>query len=214
MSENLIANHDKMYKLLEKAIPSNAVDYCFDIWLNFPFHFKINKDRRTKLGDYRFHHNTQFHVITINQGLNPYAFLITYIHEVAHRITMEEHGRKVSPHGKEWKQTYGTLLQALLSKNIFPKDIIIPLVNHINQPKASSCADPVLYQVLKKYDPEISSINTLLKSIKTGEKFIFRDKTYIKEVTKRTRALCKEVATGKKWLIPLVMEVGIVRSHS
>lgn len=213
MSEKTVANQDKMYKLLENAIPENAVDYCLELWLNFPFHFKITRDRRTKLGDYRFHHHLKSHAITVNQGLNPYAFLITYIHEVAHRVTMEEYGRKVKPHGKEWKHVYGTLLKSLLAKNIFPKDITIHLIQHIHQPKASSCADPALYEVLKKYDPEFSSNNILLKNIKTGEKFIFRNKIYIKELTKRTRALCKEVSTGKKWLIPLVLEVDVIQAH-
>lgn len=207
MSEKLVPDQDKMYKLLAKAIPGNAVDYCYEIWLNFPFHFKITKDRRSKLGDYRYFHQSESHSITVNKGLNPYAFLITLMHEVAHRITMQEYGKRVKPHGKEWKQTYRSLLQPLLRENIFPKDILISLMKHTHQPKASSCADPVLYQVLKKYDVNNLSNRTFLHEIEVGKKFIFRDKTYIKEVTKRTRALCKDLATGKKWLIPLVMEV-------
>ena len=207
MSEKTITHQSKIYKLLEKAIPKNTLDYCYEIWLNFPFHFKITKDRRSKLGDYRYFHQSELHIITINQGLNPYAFLITFIHEVAHRITMQKYGKRAKPHGKEWKQTYRSLLQPLLQQNIFPTDILIPLIKHTYQPKASSCADPVLYQVLKKYDVNNLSNSTFLNEIKVGEKFIFRDKIYIKEVTKRTRALCKELATGKKWLIPLVMEV-------
>ena len=207
MTEKLIPDQDKMYALLEKAIPENAVDYCYEIWLNFPFHFKVTKNRQSKLGDYRYFHPTKSHSITINKGLNSYAFLITFIHEVAHRITMQECGKKVKPHGKEWKQTYRSLLQPLLHENIFPKDILIPLRKHAHQPKASSGADPVLYQVLKKYDVNNLSNRTFLHEIEAGKKFIFRDKTYIKEVTKRTRALCLDLTTGKKWLIPLVMEV-------
>ena len=207
MSEKPKISSEKIYRLLEKAILPQAVDYCYDLWKQYPFQFKISKDRSTKLGDYRYFPTSKTHIISVNQGLNTYAFLITFIHEVAHRITMEKYGRKVKPHGKEWQQTYRSLLQPLLQENIFPEDILILLIQHINRPKASSCADPQLYQVLKNYDLQRSPSLTFLQDIHPGERFVFRGKAYVKEVTKRTRALCKDVGTGKKWLIPLVVEV-------
>ncbi len=206
MTKKLSAS-GKMHILLERTVPKSALSYCHDIWQKFPFHFKITRDRRTKLGDYRYHHIKKSHTITINRGLNPYAFLITFIHEVAHLITMEEYGRKVKPHGKEWKQTYAALLKPLLNDGIFPKDILTSLIQHTRQPKASSCADPALYQVLKKYDENGEHPGVFLKEIAIGAKFLYRKKVYQKVETKRTRALCKEVTTGKRWLMPLVMEV-------
>jgi SprT protein len=207
MSDKPKISSEKVYRLFEKVILPQAVDYCYELWKQYPFQFKISKDRRSKLGDYRYFPTSRSHIISVNQGLNPYAFLITFIHEVAHRITMEKYGRRVKPHGKEWQQTYGSALKPLLQANIFPKDILASLIKHIHQPKASSCADPLLYQVLKKYDPQRPPNLTFLQDIKAGDRFIFRGKAYVKEVTKRTRALCKDVITGKKWLIPLVVEV-------
>ena len=43
------------------------------------------------------------HRISVNENLNPYAFLITLLHEVAHMTTWEKHRlrmRRCRPHGR------------------------------------------------------------------------------------------------------------------
>lgn len=157
------------------------------------------------MGDYRFDHRNGRQTITINNDLNPYSFLITYLHEVAHLLTFEQHGRKVAPHGQEWKNTFKKTLKPVLNEQNFPTDILQALINHFASPKATSCSDPVLYALLKKYDEDNGEV--LLKEIPIGGLFQFNNKTYQKLEVRRTRAICQEVKSKKKYLIALIAGV-------
>ena len=78
--------------LLKNLLPSIVNNYCFQLYKKYQFRLKITAPRKTKLGDYRFRASNKTHLITINCNLNPYAFLIVYLHEVAHCITTIKHG--------------------------------------------------------------------------------------------------------------------------
>lgn len=75
--------------ILEKYVPPASTDYCHQLLYRYGFRLKITRSRKTKLGDYRFLSVQKKHVITVNHDLNPFQFLITYIHEVAHLVTFE-----------------------------------------------------------------------------------------------------------------------------
>lgn len=122
-------------------------------WIvKYKIQLKITRNRRTKLGDYRppIHHPN--HRISINHNLNPYSFLITFIHELAHLQVFEKHGNKVKPHGNEWKNTYRKLTLEILKEDVFPADIEEVLERSVVNAKASSIADLKLSRVLMKYD--------------------------------------------------------------
>ena len=92
-------------------------------WLNtYNCQLKIKKPRLTKLGDYRCPQNGKGHIISINNNLNPYAFLITLTHEIAHMMVWEKHQNKVLPHGSEWKEMFQKLMLNFLP--LFPKRCI------------------------------------------------------------------------------------------
>lgn len=199
----------KFYDVLQKHLPANAIDYCFDLWMKHRFRLKVVNNRRSKLGDYRYDPASDIHVITINHNLNPYNFLITYIHEAAHMAANKEYGRKKKPHGKEWKSVYRKLMQPMLTEAVFPADILKPLVKHMQNPPASSCSDEDLYKALRQYDNETNL--EMLDNILPGEEFIFHKRLFKKEIVKRTRVLCCEVVTGRKYLIPklaMVLKAG------
>lgn len=191
--------------VFERFVPKEAVAYCAKLWDYFGFEFKIKKSRLTKLGDYRYNPQTKKHTITINNDLNPYSFLVTYLHEVAHLVTFDKHGRKASPHGMEWKENFKKVAAPVLNTNIFPEDIHKILINYFKNPKASSCSDPVLYNSLRKYD-DISDAIPLSK-IKLGEEFEFNNSTYKKLEKKRTRSVCLALSTGRKYLIAEIAQV-------
>jgi predicted SprT family Zn-dependent metalloprotease len=44
------------------------------------------------------------HQITINGTLEPQLFFFVLTHELAHLIAFEKYGRRISPHGQEWKK--------------------------------------------------------------------------------------------------------------
>lgn len=191
---------------LKKYLPEPSIKYCYDLWQQNPFQFKITRKRNTKLGDYRYISSQKHHVISVNHNLNPYSFLITYIHEVAHLFAFIKYGRKIAPHGTEWKHTFQQLLYPVLNEMVFPTDVLSVLKKHMINPHASSQSDMNLALVLKKYDDNYGFL-TPLADVSMGVTFIFNKRLYEKEHTRRTRAVCKELATGRKFLISEVAMV-------
>lgn len=188
--------------LLKQKIPPNAVQYCWDLWHENPFHFVVTRSRSSKLGDFRYRPDRQMQQITINHDLNPYQFLITYVHEVAHHRAFQHYGRAIKPHGIEWKTTFQKLMSPLLSDLVFPKDVLLPLKKYLVNPKASTGADIFLSREVRKYDlQESNRIVTYLSDIKIGDHFTLRGRQFQKESTRRTRILCLEMKTGRKYLI-------------
>lgn len=183
-------------------MPAAAVNYCFSLWKQYPFLFKIRKPRISKAGDYCYIPSKKQHIITINKNLNEYSFLITYIHEVAHLVAFEEYGRKIMPHGKEWKHTFSRLMKPVLNENVFPEDILRVALKHFMNPKASTAGDPQLVRVLSRYNSE-TKVNdeVMLEDIPVGSLFTFRSKIYKKLEKRRTRILCAEHSSGRKYLI-------------
>ncbi|MDX1628778.1 MAG: SprT-like domain-containing protein [Fulvivirga sp.] len=188
----------KIHRILTQKVPQAAVNHCFELWQARPFNFRITRARRTKLGDYKFIPSDRSHNISINNNLNPFAFLITYLHEVAHLLVYSEYGRKVKPHGKEWKQQFKNLLLPVFNDQVFPHDVLQALAGYLKNPKASSCSDHRLYRVLSLYD---KVAGTYLSDLATGQSFIFSERKFKKEKLRRTRYVCQEVATGRKYLI-------------
>jgi hypothetical protein len=112
--------------IFQQYLPESTADYCFNLWKQYQFNFKVTRPRHSKLGDYCFRRD-RGHQITVNANLNPYSFLVTYIHEVAHLQTFKQYGNKPEPHGKEWKRYFRKTFQPLLIPEILPTALIIPL---------------------------------------------------------------------------------------
>ena len=157
---------------------------------------KVVKARKTKLGDFRYSYDNKC-IITINDDLNPFSFLITLTHEIAHAFVHKEFKGDVASHGKEWKEVFKQLMLNFLSKNIFPENIMIPLSIHLIKPSASSCNDFDLSLALKQYD-KIKKLN--ISDIELGELFISSNRVFIKGHKLRKRFKCKEIKTNRIYL--------------
>ena len=192
-------------QVFEKFLPKPAVDYCHGLWQTHEFEFKIKRARQTKLGDYRHDFRTGNHTITINNDLNPYAFLVTYLHEVAHLITFNEYKSKVNPHGIEWKRNFVAVVKPVLNEETFPTKVLLALQDYFKDPKASSCSDPLLYQVLKQFDKPTDKI--FLSQLSYGQIFLFNERKFKKLEKKRTRSVCMEIPSNLKYLIAEIAEV-------
>lgn len=166
---------------------------------------KLSSPRKTKSGDYRYDPKRKYHVITINRDSDPYSFLITYIHEVAHLHVFKKFGKNIKPHGKEWKYVFRNLMKPLLLREIFPENLLFCLKSYMQNPKASTFSDGKLVRALKEFDDAENS--TFLSEIKTGEKFRFRNRIFRKIELKRSRVLCNEINTGRNYLIPQIAEI-------
>ncbi len=199
MNPKLNISHANIREMLERHVPQAAVSYCLSLWLHYPFHFRITRQRKTKQGDYRYYKREKSHTITINHNLNPYSFLITYIHEIAHLETFQQFGFKIAPHGLEWKNHFRTLMRPLLLPSIFPDDILLALSRYLQNPKASTCSDPGLIRALQQQDANEGFIT--LADVQLNRKFRFNQRVFLKEEVKRTRAWCREVKTGKCYTV-------------
>lgn len=184
--------------------PEGASTYCRQLWQTYNFDFRIVKARRTRLGDFRAFPigKTQ---ITVNQDLNPYAFLITYVHEVAHAGINRAYKKRIQPHGKAWQSAFQRLMQPLLTEAIFPGEILVPLQRYMSKPAATTYASPDLMAALRKADV-LWKVNSdskaiLLRDVVEGEMFQFDKKTFIRGTLRRTRIVCKEMSSGKSYAI-------------
>ncbi|UCS94247.1 SprT-like domain-containing protein [Echinicola marina] len=205
----------EILSIFKKKVPENAVQYCWDLWAEDPFHFYISRSRQTKLGDFRYRTDQKIQKITINHDLNPYQFLITYIHEVAHYRTFKLFGIKIKPHGVEWKRQFQLLLDPLLSDLIFPKDILLPLKRHMLNPKASTGADFWLSKELRKYDQKNTDFNpTYLNEVSIGTIFEIKGRQFKKVQPRRTRILCEEITSGRQFLISGNAEIKIEQNNA
>lgn len=184
--------------------PLGTDGYCRQLWQQYKFDFRVVKPRRTRLGDFRVFPDGKTQ-ITVNADLNSYAFLITYVHEVAHAEVNRAYRRRVQPHGKAWQIAFQRLMQPLMTEAVFPVDILYPLQRYMIRPAATTYANPALMTALRKVDKVslsgISHNRTLLRDVPEGESFQFDKKTFVRGTLRRTRIVCKEVSTGKSYAI-------------
>ncbi len=206
---NKTALVEKLALQLKRYLPAEFENLIAQFIVEHSIRFKIVKPRATKLGDYRPLNNGKSHQITINNDLNPYSFLITSLHEIAHLKTFLLFNRRVAPHGKEWVKQYQQLLIPVINSNKLPNDIEIALVNSLINTKASSCNDLPLYRILKNYDTRHESLS-LLENIPKNATFVLNDKMYVKKDIRRKRYICEEVSSNKIYLIHALAEVTLI----
>lgn len=196
--------------VLSRYVPEASIPILKNWFTQTPFILNITKKRTTKLGDFRGEVGKQLCKISVNQNLNSYSFLITLTHEFAHLLVWNKYKNKVNPHGKEWKNTFTELLIVLLENNIFPDDLTPMVVKHAKQPKASSQADVQLTKALNNYNPTNDLVH--LMELEQGTIFsLNNNRTFKKGEKRRTRYLCEEVTTKKKYLIHGVAEVNVLK---
>jgi hypothetical protein len=192
---------------LNDFLPEGSYPMVEPYLLHYKVHLTITRSRSTVLGDYRNAHGEKAHRISVNGNLNPYAFLVTLLHELAHLITFIRYGHRVEAHGKEWKQQFSDLLKDFLGTTIFPVDVRTQLIKSLNNPAASSCADVSLMRVLRNYD-NVKEGHCLVEELSVGALFVIKGGRVFscgERVRKRIKAT--EIATGKVYLFSPVYEV-------
>lgn len=207
-AENKIAAFAKAF---EPFVPQGTAEMLGRWIIHFNFDLKITQVRQSKFGDYRPPHKGKRHQITVNGNLNPYAFLVTLVHEIAHLTTHEKFGHHIKPHGTEWKEQFRLLMEPFFQKQIFPHGLSISLRKYLQNAAASSCTDEDLYRALKQFD-------------KPGEKFVHVEDIPLHSVFKfgknryfrkgeriRKRYKCVEMNSGHQYLFNPLAEVILVQ---
>lgn len=197
---------------LSDYLPEKALEPVLEYLHLYKIHLTITKSRKTIWGDYRYSTGDTHHRISVNGNLNPYAFLITLLHELAHLITFDRYANRVLPHGKEWKSNFSLLLSKFMDAAVFPDDISHALTRSIQNP-AASCSDHDLMRALRKYDQENHHL-ILIEQLSEGALFQLKDGRIFKRGEKlRKRFKGVDVNTGQTYLFSALYEVKGVESH-
>jgi SprT protein len=200
---------------LKQFIPDHTYDLVAPYFQSFHIQLTIKKERKRVFGDYiNPTPDSPFHKISINGNLNPYSFLVTLLHELAHLVTYIEHKHTVNAHGIEWKNNFRKILLPFIENKLLPQDISLALIGYIQNIKASTCGDIGLYKTLAKYDKNKDRLyfideipeNTIFKLPSNG-------KMYQKLGKNRTRFKCIELTTQQMYLFSKVAQVEVINPH-
>lgn len=194
-------------KQLEKYIPAGAYDLVVPIIMEHRIHLTVSRERKTILGNYRHAHLGKNHRISVNGNLNPYEFLFTLLHEIAHLFTFEKYGHSVYAHGAEWKLEYSNILSVFTEKIQLPADIQNALKKSIQNPAASSCSEAELQRVFKQYDTKRDGV-LFVENLPSGAYFTTgKGKLFQLGKKLRKRYQCTDFFTGQSYLISPICEV-------
>lgn len=193
-------------RILAKYVPAEAAPIVAR-WIDyFKCDFKVSKGRNTKFGDYRPPYNGDNHRISVNFNLNPYAFLVTTVHEFAHLQTWNEYKGSAKPHGAEWKLNFKKMMRPFFEKEVFPADLKHAINSYLENPAASSCSDLNLFRALKRYDQQSQGVAVESLAMKTV--FMLKDgRTFRKDELVRKRFKCMEIDTRRIYLFSPLAEV-------
>lgn len=201
----------KLSGLIRDFIPDAAIETVVNWIVEYKINLTVTERRQSIYGDYRNPNRTTGHRISVNGDLNKYAFLITFVHEMAHLIVWEHHRNHVRSHGREWKIFYRQLMNEFLLMDIFPEDVKAALRQHINKPVASGCVDNHLAKALSRYNikPTLH-----VEDLSTGELFkIPNGKIFRLDNKVRKRFRCVEIKTNAIYLINAMAEVERVQHN-
>lgn len=213
-----MANREEEYKsILSVFLPSTAVEpvYCFVRENNV--RFRITAARTSKLGDYRRPSPQHpFHEISINGDLPKYFFLMVLLHEMAHLKTFVTYGRDVQPHGHEWQEQYRQLLIKYFNEGHFPAETYPLFRRYTDHVPLNRAAGQELEKALKHYGMvQNEKPQTILDDLPSGTSFRLKsqpDRVFINLEKRRTRHLCSEKGTGRKYLVSGNAEVEVIKN--
>ncbi len=206
MKNERLTKRQQVTEAFKKYLPEAFVDYTVDLFLTSAVKFKIVNGRKTKLGDFRAGLPGEKHQITVNGDLNPYAFLVTTLHEFAHLNTYNQFKNRVLPHGEEWKNAFRELLLPVIQSGELPKDVEKALVNSLVKTKASSCSDHDLSRVLHSYDKPKEGVE-ILERLPKNSTFALNGRHFVKGPLRRKRYVCQEVRTQRSYLVNALAQV-------
>lgn len=195
-------------EILKEYLPENSVLMVLELLEKNPCRLKIVSNRKTKHGDFRKLSNGNYQ-ITVNNDLNPYRFLLTLIHEVAHLVTYKKF-KRIKPHGQKWKEIFQHLMLPFVNPDIYPKEVLPFLAHYLINPKASTDSHIKLSLALKQYDEKTNK--SFIFEIPMESTFIHNERIFQRGNKRRTRFECIEIRTQKKYLFHHNAEVVLMRN--
>ncbi len=166
---DLRARQRREWPAIEQHLPERAWRASLALLETLPIVVRVTRPRRSKHGDHRLSQCGKFHEITVNSGTNPYQFLITYLHEIAHALSVIHHGPRVPMHGRVWKRYFGQLLADFVTLEAFPPDLAVAIHQYSLSPSYSSSTDTALQRALRAFDT--SDQKPLVEELRLGTRF-------------------------------------------
>ena len=228
-----MTTEEKYRRILSNHLPPQAVDMVYNYLNQHKVHFHITRGRASKLGDYRYSHNplkpgevpegrraVSYHEISINGDLNPYMFMMVFLHEAAHletHLKYEKTRLSPSPHGHEWQSEYAALLNVHAA--LFPPEVQPLLKKYTRRIPLNRSLLRQIEEQLHHYDPDYSAeqhitLDRLLaeRPDPAGIRFRLKSKPDIlfePLERRRTRWLCLDTTTGRCYTVAATAEITI-----
>lgn len=200
---------------LKPFLPKGSFKKILYYFEKYSVFLKITKERRSKNGDYRApSRKYPMHRISVNSNLNPYNFLITLLHEIAHMMTFIKFGSRVTAHGREWQSNFRIVFSDFRNQGIFPAELESKIAQHLNNVKATTCSDSELQRTLKAYDVRQPDVK-FVEEIPLNGQFKIKDGRTYRVIKKlRTRYYCLELETNRFFYVPALLEVKEIREKN
>ncbi|NLJ81685.1 MAG: SprT family zinc-dependent metalloprotease [Bacteroidales bacterium] len=183
---------------LSDYLPAKSIDIVQDMINSTCLKLCLSSPRKTIQGTYKRASKGKPHIITVNEDLNSYTFLITLLHEFAHLYAWEIN--RSLRHGMEWKNHFSVLLHRFIEQEVFPEDIKQALLQHMKNIKSSDAKDVNLSRVLQSYDTQKEhSKEVYLMDLDEKSEFVYNNRCFIKKQLLRTYFLCTEIQTKRNY---------------
>ncbi len=191
---------------LARYLKADVVEDVFSFMDSHCVNLHITRDRKSKLGDYRWPQQGRTrHTISINGGLNPYMFLMVLLHEQAHLLTYEQYRTTVAPHGHQWQENYRTLLWRYADGGHFPPESLAALQRYTKQIPLYGPAGKRFEAILHRYDPDYKEeLHITLDDLPVGTTFRIQgkpDMLFQSCEKRRTRYRCIELNSNATYLV-------------
>ena len=197
-----MTTEERYRAILTNHLPAEAVDWVYNYLNRYKVHFHITRERTSKLGDYRWPQgNHNFHEISVNGDLNPYMFLWVLLHEAAHLETHLKY-KRVAAHGHEWQAEYAALLRENI--HFFPAEVHASIALYASRIPLTRAVGRRIEEMLHRYDKGFDATVLHLDDLPAGSLFRLKRKPELlfrSQEKRRTRWLCKEVATRRQYTV-------------
>lgn len=175
--------------------------------ISSPVPVLLANNRRSKHGDFRVSRQGKPPVITINHDLHPVEFLITLAHEIAHFRNWKRYGRRVRPHGPEWRMEFRQMLAEVLKAGILEPEVAAAVIQHYFKRKLiGSGSSEALNGLLGKKESNSGVLH--VADLPDGARFMLRNgKSFIKGRKLRKRFQCCDTVSSRIYSVHPLAEV-------
>jgi len=195
------------FNLLEDRLPEGSSGLVLDWLENDPVSVLISRPRQTKLGDYRPAIDGRPERVSINGNLHPVEFLITLAHEMAHVENYRQNGRRVKPHGKEWKAVFRNKLAQIIKAGFLDERYNSAIYDcFFRKERLATTMCSVLKRLIDNEKGRVSPLR--VEDIPEGSIFLTGNgKKLVKGTKMRTRYKCREINTNRVYTVHPMAEI-------